>query len=347
LSTTIVDEPYRYSNGRPVNNWYSGYRGTVTVKKAIAQSMNVCAVKTLTEITPQLGYEYLCNFGITTLVDKRVEKDGSVSSDINQPLALGGITDGVTNLEMTAAYATIANKGTYTKPAFYSQVIDSNGRVILDNTTPTTHTVLKKETASLLTEAMESVVTEGTGTACKLSNGMVAAGKTGTTSSEYDLWFCGYTPYLTASIWTGYDENKSLSGDQAYHERLWAKIMDQIDDVKKYKPKGFNKGENVKAVQICDTSGKTAIKGVCPKTHTEYYKKGTEPAKCSYHSSYNNGNYSSNSKYNNGYSSKTNSKSSTTKSSNNTPTKAATGSTKPTTKAKTKNSAQKTTNSNE
>ena len=123
--------------------------------------------------------------------------------------------------------------------------------------------------------------------------------------------------------------------------------MDQIDDVKKYKPKGFNKGENVKAVQICDTSGKTAIKGVCPKTHTEYYKKGTEPAKCSYHSSYNNGNYSSNSKYNNGYSSKTNSKSSTTKSSNNTPTKAATGSTKPTTKAKTKNSARKTTNSNE
>ena len=109
LSTTIVDEPYRYSNGRSVNNWYSGYRGTVTVKKAIADSMNVCAVKTITAITPQLGYDYLCNFGITTLVDNRVEKDGSVTSDIHQPLALGGITDGVTNLEMTAAYATIAN----------------------------------------------------------------------------------------------------------------------------------------------------------------------------------------------------------------------------------------------
>ena len=297
LSTTIVDEPYRYANGRPVNNWYSGYRGTVTVKKAIADSMNVCAVKTLTEITPQLGYDYLCNFGITTLVNNRVEKDGSVTSDINQAMALGGITDGVTNLEMTAAYASIANKGTYTKPAFYSQVIDSNGRVILDNTTPKTHTVLKEETAALLTEAMESVVTSGTGTACKLSNGMVAAGKTGTTSSEYDLWFCGYTPYLTASIWTGYDENKSLSGDQVFHEKLWAKIMDQINEVKKYKPKGFNKGENVKAVEICDVSGKAAIKGVCPKTHVEYFKKGTEPDKCSYHSSYSNNynydNYSS------------------------------------------------------
>ena len=148
LSTTIVDEPFSYSNGRAVKNWYSGYRGKVTVRKAIADSMNICAVKTLTDITPQLGYDYLCNFGITTLVDNRVEKNGSVSSDIQQALALGGITDGVTNLEMTAAYATIANQGTYTRPVFYSQVIDSNGRVLLDNTTPTTHTVLKASTAS-------------------------------------------------------------------------------------------------------------------------------------------------------------------------------------------------------
>lgn len=297
LSTTIVDEPYSYSNGRPVQNWYKGYRGTVTVKKAIADSMNICAVKTLTEITPQLGYDYLCNFGITTLVDNRVEKDGSVTSDIQQALALGGITDGVTNLEMTAAYASIANLGTYTKPAFYSQVIDSNGRVILDRTSPKTRTVLKESTAVLLTEAMESVVTSGTGTACKLSDGMPAAGKTGTTSSEYDLWFCGYTPYLTASIWTGYDENKSLSGDQAFHERLWSKIMSRIDETKGYKKKGFKQGKNVKAIEICDSSGKTAIKGVCPKTHIEYYKSGSEPEKCNYHSS----NYSNNYSYTKSY----------------------------------------------
>lgn len=293
LSTTIVDEPYSYSNGRPVKNWYKGYRGTVTVKKAIADSMNICAVKTLTEITPQLGYDYLCNFGFTTLVDNRVEKDGSVTSDIQQALALGGITDGVTNLEMTAAYASIANLGTYTKPAFYSQVIDSNGRVILDRTRPQTRTVLKESTAALLTEALESVVTSGTGTACKLSDGMPAAGKTGTTSSEYDLWFSGYTPYLTASIWTGYDENKSLSGDQAFHERLWSKIMSRIDEVKNYKKKDFKRGKNVHSVEICDSSGKVAIKGVCPKTHTEYYKAGSEPGKCNWHSS----NYSNNYNY--------------------------------------------------
>ena len=297
LSTTIVDEPYRYANGRSVNNWYSGYRGTVTVKKAIADSMNVCAVKTITAITPQLGYDYLCNFGITTLVDNRVEKDGSVTSDIHQPLALGGITDGVTNLEMTAAYATIANLGTYTQPAFYSQVIDENGRVLLDRTTPTTHTVLKESTAVLLTEAMESVVTSGTGTACQLDDDMPVAGKTGTTSSEYDLWFCGYTPYLTASIWTGYDENKSLSGDQAFHERMWSKIVSKIDKVKKYKKTNFKQGKNVKAYDICDSSGKVAIDGVCPETHVEYYKKGSEPAKCNYHSNSYTKSYSNSNNY--------------------------------------------------
>lgn len=309
LSTTIVDEPYSYSNGRPVQNWYKGYRGTVTVKKAIADSMNICAVKTLTDITPQLGYDYLCDFGITTLVDNRVEKDGSVTSDIQQALALGGITDGVTNLEMTAAYASIANLGTYTQPAFYSQVIDSNGRVILDRTKPNTRTVLKESTAVLLTEAMESVVTSGTGTACQLTDDMPVAGKTGTTSSEYDLWFCGYTPYLTASVWTGYDENKSLSGDQVFHEKLWSKIMSRIDEVKKYKIKGFKQGKNVKAVEICDSSGKAAIKGVCPETHIEYYKSGSEPEKCNWHSS----DYSNNYSYTQSYDSDSDDEDDTTK----------------------------------
>lgn len=288
LATTIVDEPYNYANGRPVKNWYSGYRGTVTVRKAIADSMNICAVKTLTDITPQLGYDYLCNMGITTLVDSRTDKNGAVSSDINQPLALGGITDGVTNLEMTAAYATIANMGTYTRPVFYSQVVDSNGRIILDNTTPTTHTVLKSSTATLLTQGMTSVITEGTGTACKLENDMPVSGKTGTTSSEYDLWFCGFTPYLTASIWTGYDENTSLSGDQVYHERLWAKIMNQINAKKGYTKKKFAKSDDVKKYNLCSSSGKVAIDGVCPSTYSEYFEKGTQPDKCSYHSAYSN-----------------------------------------------------------
>ena len=254
LATKITDSPFKYATGRPVKNWYSGYRGTVTVRKAIADSMNVCAVKTLTEITPQLGYDYVCNFGITTLVE---------GQDNRQPLALGGITRGVTNLEMTGAYASIANDGIYTRPAFYTKVVDSSGNVLLDNTKPITHTVLKSSTATLLTQAMTSVIKEGTGRSCKLDN-MPASGKTGTTSSSYDLWFSGYTPYLTASIWTGYDENKELSGDQAYHERLWAKIMNRIDELKKFKEKDFKISKDVKKYYGAGANG-------------EYFAKGTEP----------------------------------------------------------------------
>ncbi len=254
LASKIVDSPFKYANGRPVKNWYKGYRGTVTVRKAIAQSMNVCAVKTLTEITPQLGYDYLCNFGITTLVEGK---------DAIQPLALGGITRGVTNLEMTGAYATIANDGIYTRPSFYTKVVDSSGNVVLDNTKPITHTVLKSSTATLLTQGMTSVITEGTGKACKLKN-MPASGKTGTTTNSYDLWFSGFTPYLTASIWTGYDENKELAGDQSYHERLWAKIMDRIDEAMKYKEKEFKISKDVKKYYGGGSNG-------------EYFAKGTEP----------------------------------------------------------------------
>lgn len=283
LDTKIKDEPFYYNNGRPVNNWYSGYRGTVNVQKAIADSMNVCAVKVLTDITPQLGFDYLENFGLTTLVASRTEEDGSVVSDIQQPLALGGITDGVTNLEMTAAYATIANNGVYTRPVFYSQVVDEDGRILLDNTTPTTHTVLKESTAALLTTAMKTVITEGTGGSCRLDSDMAVCGKTGTTSSSYDLWFCGYTPYLTASIWTGFDENKDLGSDQSYHQRLWAKIMNRINSTKQYEDKDFTFGDDVVLVDVCTSSGKPASK-YCASTRTDIFSKGNEPKdKCNYH----------------------------------------------------------------
>ncbi|MBR2191430.1 MAG: hypothetical protein IJ883_07505 [Eubacterium sp.] len=157
----------------------------------------------------------------------------------------------------------MANDGVYTRPAFYTKVVDSSGNVLLDNTKPITHTVLKSSTATLLTQGMTSVITEGTGRACKLDN-MPVSGKTGTTSSSYDLWFSGFTPYLTASIWTGYDENKELAGDQSYHERLWAKIMNRINEAKKYKEKKFKISKDVKKYYGGGASG-------------EYFAKGTEP----------------------------------------------------------------------
>ena len=198
LATTIDDEEYEYKNGQSVNNWDKKYIGPTRVRYGIEHSMNVLAVKTLTDYVGETeSYDYLLDFGFTTLTE---------DDKYSQAKALGGITNGVYNIEMTAAYAAIANGGTYMKPILYTQVLDHEGNVLLDNTTPETHEVLKDSTAYLLTSAMEDVVNGagGTGGSARLSNMPVAA-KTGTSQESRDLWISAFTPYYTASVWGGYD----------------------------------------------------------------------------------------------------------------------------------------------
>lgn len=285
LATTYVDEPYNYSNGRPVRNYNGSYRGTTTIRKAIEQSVNVVAVKCITEITPQLGYDYLLNFGFTTLVESRKYADGTTRTDIAQPLALGGLTDGVTNLELTAAYSTIANHGVYNKPVFYTKVVDHNGKVLLDNTKPKKRTVLKASTAYALTQALTDVVQSGTGKQVDFGT-MPVAGKTGTTSSTYDVWFSGFTPYYACSIWGGYDVNTSMH-DASYHKKLWNKIMGRVHEGLEYKE--FEVPDSMVPIKVCQTSGKLATAS-CPSI-TEYFDKGEEPtAVCGMHV----GNYTDN-----------------------------------------------------
>ncbi|MCR5508142.1 MAG: PBP1A family penicillin-binding protein [Lachnospiraceae bacterium] len=277
LASTQVDEPYNYSNGRPVKNWYKGYRGVQTLRKGIEQSLNIVTVKTLTDITPQLGYDYLLNFGFTTLVSRRTEADGSVSSDITQALALGGVTDGVTNLELTAAYATIANKGVYNRPSFYTKIIDHDGNVLIDNT-PKSRQVLRDTTAWLLTSAMEDVVTKGTGTKVNFGN-MAIAGKTGTTSSNVDVWFAGFTPYYTCATWSGYDNNVHMVGNETSTSKLlWKSIMGRLHEDLEYKD--FVKPEGVVTATICRKSGKLAVPGLCSadgSAVTEYFDEAKLP----------------------------------------------------------------------
>ena len=192
LATMINDSPFNYASGRPVNNWWgSEYRGLNSIRMGIIQSMNVVTVKVLTLITPQLGYDYVKNFGFTTVVDREeimVNGEVQIYSDIQQSLALGGLTHGVTNKELNAAYACIANGGTYIKPKLYTKVVDHDGNVILDNTQPDSKQVIKETTAWLLTDAMQTVVTQGTGASVNFGN-MAIAGKTGTTSDYNDIWF--------------------------------------------------------------------------------------------------------------------------------------------------------------
>ena len=272
LATTIDDEPYTLKNGQVLRNANKQYGGTTTLREGIKRSINVVAVKLSDEITQELGYEYCQKFGISTLVKNKTINGKVFDDSTSQTLALGGITEGVYNYEMCAAYATIANGGEYNKPTLYSKVVDHDGNVLLDGTGES-HTVLKDSTAYLLTSAMEDVVNSGTGTACQLPN-MPVAGKTGTTTSNKDLWFCGFTPYYTCAVWGGYDDNKECDYDTSFRFRLWKGIMSRIHE--NLEEKDFKVPSSVERKSICTITGKLAGSG-CPSI-TEYFAKDTLPA---------------------------------------------------------------------
>ena len=289
LATMINDSPFNYAIGRPVNNWWgSEYRGLNSIRMGIIQSMNVVTVKVLTLITPQLGYDYVKNFGFTTVVDREeimVNGEVQIYSDIQQSLALGGLTHGVTNKELNAAYACIANGGTYIKPKLYTKVVDHDGNVILDNTQPDSKQVIKETTAWLLTDAMQTVVTQGTGASVNFGN-MAIAGKTGTTSDYNDIWFCGYTPYYTASVWAGYDNNVKLRKGEERNvaKKLWRAVMARIHE--ELPSTSFQMpASGIVQATVCARSGKLPIAGLCDGTlKTEYFAEGTVPTEsCDVH----------------------------------------------------------------
>lgn len=280
LATVQNDAPFNYADGRPVNNWWgSQYEGLSSLRRGITRSMNIVAVKTMTQITPQLGFNYLKNFGFSSLVERKevvVNGKTEIHSDIIQSLALGGITEGVTNLELNASYATIANSGTYIKPKLYTKIVDQAGNVVLDNTEPVSKRVIKETTAYLLTDAMEDVVTSGTGTSVNFG-GMTIAGKTGTTSLYNDVWFAGYTPYYTATTWTGYDNNVKLrKSEQALSKTLWRAVMSKIHEG--LPSLAFQMPSGITQCTVCSRSGKLPIAGICDGTlQTEYFAEGTVP----------------------------------------------------------------------
>ncbi|MCD7735909.1 MAG: transglycosylase domain-containing protein [Lachnospiraceae bacterium] len=342
LATLYENEPYEYEDGTVVSNWdITDYSGTVTIREAIMRSINVVAVRCITEITPRLGFTYAEKFGISTLVDTWEASDGS--SDVIQPLALGGITNGVTNLELCAAYASIANGGMYGIPLFFTRILDRNGDVLLDasersvsadtqedglsaaasvftgaassstenltdaasvsgsdsagsngSSDSSEHSdfgsftrVLQESTAYLLTSAMEDVVASGEGTAYGTISaaGQPVAGKTGTTSSYKDIWFVGYTPYYTCSVWGGYDNNQSLPDGSIWHSysrTLWTAVMERIHSGL---PTGaFTQPDDIAEVTLCSESHLPALENACPSVYTEYFSRGTEPDEaCSVH----------------------------------------------------------------
>ena len=249
--TGIRDEYFEY-NGWVPKNWYStGYRGMCTVREGIRDSMNILAAKVITMVGVDTSIDYLLNFGFTTL---QTQTNENGQSDRVPAISLGGLTNGVSVLELTAAYATIANDGIYNKPVFYTKVLDHDGNVLIDNSKNETKRVIKATTAYMLTDMMKDVISSGTGRLAKFSSvDMPEAGKTGTTSDDKDLVFAGYTPYYCAGIWMGFDNPKTMKYDKSYHLLLWKNVMEQIN--KGLEKKDFDKPDGIVSKSICSVSG--------------------------------------------------------------------------------------------
>ena len=279
LATVYDDVPYMYSTGKLVTNVDDEYHGLMTIREAITVSRNVPAVKIITDITPELGYSYALSYGISTLTSEEQHY---------QAIALGGITNGATNYEMTAAYAAIANYGVYNEPKLYTKVLDHDGNILIDNTTSTSHRVIKESTAWLLDSALRSVVTDNL-TYLKSDN-MYYAGKSGTSQLNTDKWFIGFSPYYTAGIWIGNDDSTPVNTNYytMTYLYIWRDVMEHAHENLEYTE--FQKPYNIVEAQVCAESGKLAIPGLCDSDPrgsqiiTEYFEDGTVPTEvCDVH----------------------------------------------------------------
>jgi len=286
LASAIDDAPYYYSgtDAKLVTNFTKGeYRGLMTLREALTVSQNVPAVKILSKLTPQVGYNYLEKFGISTLVAI------NGAHDVVQSLALGGMTRGVSNIDMCSAYAAIANKGTYTKPIYYTKVLDSEGNIIIDNSVPETHKVLNENSDWLLIQGLRSVATDGTARTANFSSQPVA-GKTGTTQFDSDRWFCGFTPYYTAVIWAGYDDNSKELGNVVNHNVIWRTIMQTIHENLNLPTGSYEQPSGIVEAAVCSKSGLLPVEGLCDQDPegncviTEYFTEDTVPTEyCTTH----------------------------------------------------------------
>ena len=274
LATVEDDSPFEYEGeiNREINNWWGEeYRGLSNIRDAIRDSMNIIAAKTIYKIGGNIAVQYLQNFGFS---DIDPVEDATIAT------ALGGISNGVTNLELCAAYSTIANSGQYIEPTLYTKIIDRDGQVVL-SAQQESRQVIRETVAALLTDAMVDCVESGTGVKCQLNNAWLA-GKTGTTSNNVDLWFAGYIPSgLCGTIWSGYDESQKIEEDE-YHKDLYSTIMNRIVDELGYAGGEFTWPEGITSQYICHKSG-LLDNGVCTAdpsgegVYLEYFEEGTVP----------------------------------------------------------------------
>ncbi len=261
-ASVVKDLPYMYDEDNDAwpKNDNRKYSYSRTLFSAIKDSVNAVATNTLSMIGTGYSFQYAKEvFGLSTLVEQYRFSDGRIASDIDlAPLAMGAQTRGVTIRDMANAFATFANKGVYRYGRTFTKVYDNDGNLVLDNTQKS-KTAITKKTADYISFCLTNAVEYGTGTDAKIS-GMYVAGKTGTTSSNRDKWFCGYTEYYTAAVWCGYREpevinlkNPKCNNPAAY---LWNKVMTPLHKGKT--AVCLYNTNKMTSVSICLDSGKLA-----------------------------------------------------------------------------------------
>ena len=267
--TVYNDTKTRFGlNYEPEN--YNGFKGLINIRSFIRTSQNIPAVKIMMELTPEKSLQYLKNMGITSLDD---------TTDNVLSLALGGMTSGVSPLEMASAYGTIANDGVYITPTFYTSVTDSDGNTVLTPKQESRQVISKQNAYIAKTIIQEPVKTGGTATYCAIP-GIDVAAKTGTTDNSYDRWLCGFTPYYSAATWYGYDNSETVyfSGNPA--GQIWDAVM---TDIHQGLPSAtFVRPEGIVEAKVCRRTG-CLDTSRCTDTYMEIFTQDNMPEKCQSH----------------------------------------------------------------
>lgn len=253
LATYIDNAPIKKGSWEPKNS-NGQFSGPVSIKTAVAWSYNMPAIRTLEALGIDTSFEYMKDKLHMDSIVESVTKNGKVYSDKNLSLALGGLTDGVTLLEMSTAYSALANGGMYIEPISYTKIYDKDDNLIFENK-PKKNRAFSEETAFLTQELLKGVVTNGTATGNTIA-GMDTCGKTGTTDDNMDKWFVGFTPHLCATVWFGYDKPRQVSTGTNPSIKIWKDIMTEahegLDNEK------FDVPDGIVKAKVCGYTGKYA-----------------------------------------------------------------------------------------
>lgn len=266
-TATVLDDVPATFGTKTFYNYDNVYRGLIPMRTAVQWSINTYAVRLLDRIGVDYGFEFAKKLGITTLDPAR---------DRNLSLALGGITYGISPLEMAGAYATIANQGIYLQPHTIRKIIDRNGEILYE-ANPKRKVVMSSQTAYIMTDLLRTVVKAGTGQRAQLDRPV--AGKTGTTENHIDAWFMGYTPEFVGAVWMGFDKEEQMPSDtwgSGYPLRIWKAVMQKATE--NLPVRDFPQPGGLVRLTICSKSGKLP-NAFCPTSELiqEVFVKGTEP----------------------------------------------------------------------